>query len=119
MTPRATTVQAVARSPVAPAFWLIRIACGPARGHAGLRVRQAVAEVRGAGQGVVEHLRTRRDTPGALLALQDGRYAVTGPLLAIGAREALSQYARRRLRQSRDDSERASWEEVIGALAHA
>ena len=33
---------------------------------------------------VREHLRTRRDHRGALVALVDGRYAVTGPTLARG-----------------------------------
>ena len=37
-----------------------------------------------AGVEVVDQLRTRRDEPGALVALADGRYAVTGRLLAIG-----------------------------------
>src|SRR5215216_7816485 len=32
-----------------------------------------------AGNPVVEHLRTRRDIPGALVILDDGRIAVTGP----------------------------------------
>ena len=32
-------------------------------------------------QPVVAHLRVRRDRPGALVALEDGRYAITGPLL--------------------------------------
>src|SRR5215216_269881 len=36
------------------------------------------------GSRVVEHLRTRRDVPGALVILEDGRYAVTGPLLMVG-----------------------------------
>ena len=36
------------------------------------------------GVDVVDQLRTRRDEPGALVALDDGRYAITGPLLAIG-----------------------------------
>ena len=33
------------------------------------------------GERVVARLRSRRDRPGALVALEDGRYAVTGPLL--------------------------------------
>ena len=33
---------------------------------------------------VVEHLRTRRDVPGALVILADGRFAVTGPILMMG-----------------------------------
>jgi cell volume regulation protein A len=66
---------------------------------------------------VVERLRTRRDVPGALFLLADGRYAVTGPTFGVGGRELLSQHARRRLALATDDSERAWWEEVIGTLA--
>ena len=33
---------------------------------------------------VVDQLRTRRDRPGALVALADGRYAFTGPVVAVG-----------------------------------
>ncbi|HET8949865.1 MAG TPA: potassium/proton antiporter, partial [Solirubrobacteraceae bacterium] len=36
-----------------------------------------------AGRIVIDQLRTRRDEPGALVLLDDGRYAITGPLLAI------------------------------------
>ena len=36
------------------------------------------------GTEVVDQLRTRRDEPGALVALADGRFAVTGRLLAVG-----------------------------------
>ena len=49
--------------------------------------------------------------------LDDGRYAVSGPTLAVGSREQLTTHARRRLRLAADDRERAWWEEVIGALA--
>jgi potassium/hydrogen antiporter len=66
---------------------------------------------------VLEHLRTRRDTRGALVLLQDGRYAVTGPLLAVGGSSQLQRYARRRLADETDDAARAWWQEVIGALA--
>jgi len=66
---------------------------------------------------VVEQLRTRRDTPGALVLLTDGRVAACGPTLAVGGREQLTDYARRRLRRTEDARERAWWEEVIGALA--
>jgi cell volume regulation protein A len=71
-----------------------------------------------AGHSVVERLRTRRDEPGALVALDDGRYAVTGPLLAIGPATQLQSVARRRLAAARTASERAWWREVVGALAH-
>jgi len=69
------------------------------------------------GVAVVERLRTRRDVPGALVALADGRFAFTGPVLAVGAASQLQDGARRRLRQARTDDERAWWREVIGALA--
>ncbi len=67
-------------------------------------------------QRVVEQLRTRRDQPGALVALADGRYAYTGPIIAIGSARQLQQAARQRLRLAPTDSERAWWQEVIGAL---
>ncbi len=66
---------------------------------------------------VVEQLRTRRDQPGALVALADGRYAYTGPVTAIGSAAQLQEAARRRLRFAGTDAEQAWWREVIGALA--
>ena len=47
----------------------------------------------------------------------DGRFAVTGPLLAIGGPLQLQRYARRRLASEEDAAARAWWQEVIGALA--
>jgi potassium/hydrogen antiporter len=70
-----------------------------------------------AGRRVIEHLRTRHDVPGALLALEDGRYAVSGPLLAVGSAAQIQALARRRLEIAQDDADRAWWQEVIGALA--
>jgi cell volume regulation protein A len=69
------------------------------------------------GTPVIRHLRTRRDVPGALLLLEDGRYAVTGPIAASGAASQLQRYARRRLGRAVTESERSWWQEVIGALA--
>ena len=66
---------------------------------------------------VAEQIRTRRDTPGALVLLVDGRFAVTGPLLALGGPLQLQRYARRRLSLEEDAAARAWWQEVIGALA--
>ena len=66
---------------------------------------------------VVEQLRTRRDVPGALVALADGRFAYTGPVVAVGSPQQLQDAARRRLRSARDDADAAWWREVIGALA--
>jgi cell volume regulation protein A len=63
------------------------------------------------------HLRTRRDRRGALVVLGDGRFAVTGPTLAVGSPRQLQAYARRCLTRESDDTARAWWQEVIGALA--
>jgi len=70
-----------------------------------------------AGRAVVDRLRTRRDTPGALVLLDDGYLAVTGPVLALGREQLLSQWVRRKARAAPTDAERAWWEEVLGALA--
>jgi potassium/hydrogen antiporter len=66
---------------------------------------------------VREHLRTRRETRGALVSLTDGRFAVTGPTVAVGGPRQIQSYARRQLSRERDDTARAWWQEVIGALA--
>jgi potassium/hydrogen antiporter len=66
---------------------------------------------------VIDRLRSRRDVPGSLVLLEDGRYAVTGPTLAIGSRQALGDWVRRRVRAGVPASERVWWEEVLGALA--
>jgi cell volume regulation protein A len=66
---------------------------------------------------VVDQLRTRRDEPGALVALADGRFAVTGPLLAVGPAGDLQGVARRRLARAQTAADRAWWQEVVGALA--
>ena len=69
------------------------------------------------GRIVIDQLRTRRDEPGALVLLDDGRYAITGPLLAIGPAGDLQQVVRRRLSRAETSGERAWWREVAGALA--
>ena len=69
------------------------------------------------GNTVIEQLRTRRDEPGALVVLEDGRFAVCGPLLAIGPSGELQAFARRRLANASGPGERAWWQEVVGALA--
>jgi potassium/hydrogen antiporter len=69
-----------------------------------------------AGQPVVEQLRVRRDVPGALVALADGRYGLTGPLVAVGGHAQLSDWARRRMRRA-DEDERAWLQTVVGAIA--
>jgi cell volume regulation protein A len=69
------------------------------------------------GVAVREHLRTRRDRRGSLVVLADGRYALTGQTLAVGGTRQVQAYARRRLTRETDDTARAWWQEVIGALA--
>jgi cell volume regulation protein A len=66
---------------------------------------------------VLDHLRSRRDVPGCLVLLEDGRYAVVGPVMALGSRQALNDWVRRRMRPGVSDNERVWWEEVLGALA--
>jgi len=68
---------------------------------------------------VVSQLRSRRDAGGALVALADGRYAVTGAgLLAVGSRRQLASWcARRADRSGLSPQERAWWQEVTGALS--
>jgi len=70
------------------------------------------------GIGVRARLRTRRDQPGALVALADGRFAVTGERhVAIGGRRALADWcARRALRPEIEEAERSWWQEAAGAL---
>jgi cell volume regulation protein A len=55
--------------------------------------------------------------PGALVVLADGRYAVTGPFLALGGARSVELQARRRLTRTGDESERAWWQEVVGVVA--
>lgn len=72
------------------------------------------AEIRG--HAVIHQLRERRDVPGGLFWLDDGRYTVTGPVAAIGGRSDLASWARRRIGSTSGD-EREWLRGVIGALA--
>jgi cell volume regulation protein A len=67
---------------------------------------------------VLAVLRSRRDGSGAMAALADGRYAVTGDdLVAVGGRRSLADWCERRAtRPGVDQAERAWWQEVTGAL---
>ena len=71
------------------------------------------------GVAVVGRLRVRRDETGSLVALADGRYALTSPdLLAVGGRRALAEWCGRRLaRHGIAAAERAWLQEAAGALA--
>jgi potassium/hydrogen antiporter len=111
--------------------WRTGPIAGPARHRPRPRSRPSVTTIRPWQEGdgdpqrprallgydVVEQLRTRRDEPGALVALDDGRYAVCGPLMAVGPARELQAFARRRLGNASTPAERAWWREVVGALA--
>ena len=68
---------------------------------------------------VAARLRVRRDEPGALVALADGRFAVTDrELVAVGGRAQMVDWVTRRARRtSLSPAARAWWEEVAGALS--
>lgn len=68
---------------------------------------------------VVSVLRSRRDRPSALVALADGRYALTSETaVAVGDRRSLARWCERRAQRvgPEDPAERAWWQEAIGAL---
>ncbi|HXR59917.1 MAG TPA: TrkA C-terminal domain-containing protein, partial [Solirubrobacterales bacterium] len=67
---------------------------------------------------IVRVLRDRGERDAHLVALADGRFAVTGGgLIAIGGRRALADWcARRAERPEVDSAARAWWQEVTGAL---
>ncbi len=70
-----------------------------------------------AGVEIAGRLRTRRDSPGALVVLADGRYAVTGDsLVAVGGRGQVAAWAARRFAAAEDGGARAWWQEVAGVL---
>ena len=66
---------------------------------------------------VLEQIRTRRDEPGAVVVLADGRFAYTGKITASGSPGDLRTGAERRLALATTDVERSWWREVIGAIA--
>jgi cell volume regulation protein A len=68
---------------------------------------------------VASVLRTRRDKPGALVALIDGRFAVTGPYVIVGGPRAIVRYIRERVNPlTTEEQEQAWWQEVAGVLAN-
>ncbi len=69
------------------------------------------------GTPVLEQIRTRRDEPGAVVVLEDGRFAYTGRITAIGSPSDLQRAATRRLGLAKTDGERAWWREVIGSIS--
>jgi cell volume regulation protein A len=74
--------------------------------------------VRVAGLAVTEHVRVRSGpVPGALVMLEDGRFALTGPALVMGEASALDRYAEERLRRAAEPREQVWWRDVRDALA--
>lgn len=69
------------------------------------------------GKAVLEQIRTRRDEPGAVVVLEDGTFAYTGRVTAVGSPTDLQRAATRRLGLSKTDAERAWWREVIGSIS--
>ena len=96
----------------------------PVQGHSAIFTVRPWTEADGSpsypdqvlGLPVVEHLRTRRDAAGALVMLEDGRFAATGAVIAVGAARQLQNYARKRAARS-EGAERGWWQEVLGAVA--
>lgn len=65
---------------------------------------------------VIERLRVRRDVRGAVVRLDDSRYAVTGAAFAAGRADVLHRYAERRRVRAAGQDEEAWWDEVSRAL---
>jgi cell volume regulation protein A len=70
------------------------------------------------GVAVIRTLRIRRGDDGALVLLEDGRFAVTGDgLIAAGGPRRLFRYCRERIRRADDPASVAWWQEVAGVLS--
>ena len=107
---RRALAQGADRAAAAPAAAACRAARPPSPSRRSARSRSTgdAAHPRAvAGAEVVAQLRVRRDVPGALVALEDGRYAMVGPLVAVGARQLLWSWSMRRLRRLPADDSRA------------
>jgi cell volume regulation protein A len=70
------------------------------------------------GVAVARPLRVRRGQVGALIQLEDGRFAVTGEgRVAAGGPRPLFRYCRERIRRADDPASVAWWQEVAGILS--
>ena len=70
------------------------------------------------GVAVARPLRVRRGEPGALIQLEDGRFAVTGEgRVAVGGPRQLFRYCRERIRRADEPASVAWWQEVAGVLS--
>ncbi len=67
---------------------------------------------------VLRSLRTRREQPGALVLLADGRLAITGEgVVAIGGARQLFRYCRERIGRAQPGAAQAWWQEVAGVVS--
>ncbi len=67
---------------------------------------------------VLRALRLRHGEAGALVQLEDGRYAVSGEgVVATGGPRQVFRYCRDRIRRASDEQSRAWWQEVAGVLS--
>jgi potassium/hydrogen antiporter len=67
---------------------------------------------------VLRSLRMRHGEPGALVQLEDGRFAVSGEgIVAAGGPRQLFRFCRDRIRRATDEQGRAWWQEVAGVLS--
>ncbi len=67
---------------------------------------------------VVRRLRTRRDEAGALVQLEDRRFAITGDgLVAVGGSRQLLRYCRERIARASEPEARAWWQEAAGVVS--
>ena len=70
------------------------------------------------GVGVVRTMRVRRGDAGALVLLEDGRFAAPGDgLVAAGGPRQLFRYCRERIRRADDPATVAWWQEVAGVIS--
>jgi cell volume regulation protein A len=70
-----------------------------------------------AGALVVDKLRVRGDRAGALVLLENGRLAVTGPSVAVGNAGLIRRYAGGRLAVALSLAEQGWWREVMASLS--
>ena len=68
------------------------------------------------GQAVIDLLRLRRDAPGSLVVLADGRYALCGSVVVVGARRQVTEWIERRMQRAGEE-ERAWLRTALGAVA--
>jgi potassium/hydrogen antiporter len=67
---------------------------------------------------VARSLRVRHGEAGALVQLEDGRFAVTGDgVVAAGGARQVFRYCRERIQRADDEQTRAWWQEVAGVLS--